>query len=114
VHRSIRDNVDLDVSEQLSSRDRRLSTLILLNAIEGGGRPCGLVVIRRPSGTVPKAGPILYDKDPRYRGRKLEVVRVQGSYATCMCGPRQVKVRLDYIFSDGQPGRSGYSTVAEE
>ena len=35
VHRSIRDNVDLDVSEQSSSRDRRLSTLILLNAIEG-------------------------------------------------------------------------------
>ena len=61
-----------------------------------------------------KAGQILYDNDPRYRGRKLEVVRVQGSYATCMCGPRQVKVRLDYIFSDGQPRRSGYSTVAEE
>jgi hypothetical protein len=71
-------------------------------------------VIRRPSGTVQKVGPILYDKDPRYRGRKLEVVRVQGSYAICMCGPRQVKVRLDYIFSDGQPRRSGYSTVAEE
>ena len=30
-----------------------------------------------------------------------------------MCGPRQVKVRLDYIFSDGKPRRSGYSTVAE-
>jgi len=56
----------------------------------------------------------LYDNDPRYRGRKLEVVRVEGSYATCMCGPRQVKVRLDYIFSDGEPRRSGYSTVAEE
>jgi hypothetical protein len=30
------------------------------------------------------------------------------------CGLRQVKVRLDYIFSDGKPRRSGYSTVAED
>jgi hypothetical protein len=61
-----------------------------------------------------KAGQILHDNDPRYRGRKLEVVRVEGSYAVCMCGPRQVKVRLDYNFSDGKPRRSGYSTVAED
>jgi hypothetical protein len=59
-----------------------------------------------------KVGQILHDNDPRYRGRKLEVVRVEGSYAVCMCGPRQVKVRLDYIFSDGKPRRSGYSTGA--
>jgi hypothetical protein len=74
-------------------------------------------VIRRPERTgdiVLKAGQILYDNDARYRGRKLEVVRVEGSYAVCMCGPRQVKVRLDYIFSDGKPRRSGYSTVAED
>jgi hypothetical protein len=57
-----------------------------------------------------KAGQVLYDNDQRYRGRKVEVVRVEGSYAVCMCGPRQVRVRLDYIFSDGQPRRSGYST----
>jgi hypothetical protein len=61
-----------------------------------------------------KAGQILHDNDPRYRGRKLEVVRVEGSSAVCMCGPRQVKVRLDYIFSDGKPRRSGYSTGAED
>ena len=61
-----------------------------------------------------KVGQILHDNDPRYRGRKLEVVRVEGSYAVCMCGPRQVKVRLDYIFSDGKPRRSGYSTVVED
>jgi hypothetical protein len=61
-----------------------------------------------------KAGQVLYDNDPRYRGRKVEVVRVEGSYAVCMCGPRQVKVRLDYIFSDGKPRRSGYSTVDED
>ena len=60
-----------------------------------------------------KVGQVLYDIDPRYRGRKVEVVRLEGSYAVCMCGPRQVKVRLDYIFSDGKPRRSGYSTVAE-
>ncbi len=57
-----------------------------------------------------EAGQVLYDNDPRYRGRKVEVLRVDGSYAVCTCGPRQVKIRLDYIFSDGQSRRSGYST----
>src|ERR1700730_12877870 len=61
-----------------------------------------------------KAGQVLYAHDPRYRGRKVEVVRIEGSHAVCMSGPRQVKVRLDCIFSDGQPRRSGYSTVAED
>jgi hypothetical protein len=65
-------------------------------------------------GAVLKAGQVLYDNDRRYRGRKVEVVRVEGIYAVCMCGPRQVKVRLDYIFSDGTPRRSGYSTVSED
>jgi hypothetical protein len=60
-----------------------------------------------------KAGQVLYDNDPRYRGRKIEVVRIEGPYAVCMSGPRQVKVRLEHIFSDGKPRRSGYSTVAE-
>jgi hypothetical protein len=61
-----------------------------------------------------KPGQILRDNDPRYHGRKVEVVRVEGSYAVCMCGPRQVKVHLDRIFSDGKPRRSGYSAAAEE
>jgi hypothetical protein len=60
-----------------------------------------------------KAGQVLYDMDPRYPGRKVEVVRVDGSYAVCMCGPRRVRNRLDYIFSDGKPRRSGYSTIAQ-
>jgi hypothetical protein len=59
-----------------------------------------------------KVGQVLYDNDPRYRGRKVEVVRIDGSYAICLSGPRQVKVRLDSIFTDGEPRRSGYSTVA--
>jgi hypothetical protein len=33
-----------------------------------------------------KAGQILYDNDPRYRGRKLEVVRVEGSYGSVCAG----------------------------
>jgi hypothetical protein len=61
-----------------------------------------------------KAGQVLYDIDPRYRGRKVEVVRIEGSYAVCMCGPRQVKVRLDCVFSDGKPRRSGYSIVVAD
>jgi hypothetical protein len=60
-----------------------------------------------------KAGQVLYDNHPRYRGRKVEVVRIEGSHAICKCGPRQVKVRLDYIFSDGKARRSGYATVAQ-
>ena len=59
-----------------------------------------------------KAGQVLYDNDPRYRGRKVEVVRVEGSFAICKCGPRQMQIRLAYIFSDGEPRRSGYSTIA--
>jgi hypothetical protein len=59
------------------------------------------------------AGQVLYDNDQRYRGRKVEVVRVEGAYAVCMCGPRRVRVRLDYIFSDGKRRRSGYSTAPE-
>jgi hypothetical protein len=31
-----------------------------------------------------------------------------------MCGPRQLKVRLDRIFSDGTSRRSGYSAAAED
>lgn len=61
-----------------------------------------------------RAGQVLHDNDPRYRGRKVEFIRNEGSYAICRCGPRKVKVRLDHIFSDGQPRRSGYSTAAED
>jgi hypothetical protein len=58
------------------------------------------------------AGQVLYDNDPRYRGRTVKVVRVEGSYAICKCGPRYVQIRLTSIFSEGEPRRSGYSTVA--
>jgi hypothetical protein len=61
-----------------------------------------------------EAGQVLKDNDPRYRGRKVEVVRVEGSRAVCKCGPRHFNVRLDYIFSDGTPRRTGYSTVPAE
>jgi len=64
-------------------------------------------------GIMLKVGQVLYDNDQRHRGRKVEVIRVEGAYAVCMCGPRQVRVRLDYIFSDGKPRRSGYSMDAE-
>jgi hypothetical protein len=58
------------------------------------------------------AGQTLYDNDPRYRGRTVEVVRIEGSFAICKCGPRHVQIRLTNIFDDGEPKRSGYSTVA--
>jgi len=59
-----------------------------------------------------KASHVLYDNDPRYRGRTIVVVRVDGSHAICKSVSRQVKVRLNYIFSDGEQRRSGYSTIA--
>ena len=59
-----------------------------------------------------KAGQVLHDNDPRYPGRKVEVVRVEASRAICKCGPRQMRIRLSAIFNDGEPRRSGYSTVA--
>src|ERR1700733_12934289 len=58
------------------------------------------------------AGQVLYDNDPRYRGRRVEFIRIEGSHALCKSGPLQVKIRLDRIFSDGQHRRSGYTTVA--
>jgi hypothetical protein len=63
----------------------------------------------RQGGIMLMAGQVLFDNDPRYRGRKVEVVRIEGSHAICKSGPREVKIRLDYIFSDGKPRRSGYS-----
>ena len=66
----------------------------------------------RHGGIMLEKGQILYDNDPRYPGREVEVVRVEDSYAICKSGPRQMKVRLDRIHSDGAPRHSGYSTVA--
>jgi len=43
---------------------------------------------------------------------KSSALRVP-TQSVCVSGPRQVKVRLDYSFSDGKPRRPGYSTVAE-
>jgi len=53
---------------------------------------------------------VLFDNDPRYRGRKVEVIRVDASFAICKSGPLEVKVRLERIFNDDQPRRYGYST----
>ena len=32
-------------------------------------------------------GQILYDNDPRYEGRKVEIVRVEDGRVICKCGP---------------------------
>jgi hypothetical protein len=67
--------------------------------------------MRRERSIVLKPGQVLYDNDLRYRGRKIEFIRIEGSHAICKSGPLQVKVRLDRIFFDHQPRRSGYTTV---
>jgi hypothetical protein len=55
-------------------------------------------------------GQVLYDNDPRYRGRTVEVIRVEERYLVCKCGPREVIIRRDRVHSDGER-RSGYSIV---
>jgi hypothetical protein len=54
-------------------------------------------------------GQMLYDNDPRYRCRTVEVVRIEERYLVCKCGPREVIIRHDRVHSDGEQRRSGYS-----
>src|ERR1700731_4845504 len=54
-------------------------------------------------------GQILYDNDPRYRGRTVEVIRIEERYLVCKCGPREVIIRHDRVHSDAEQRRSGYS-----
>jgi hypothetical protein len=54
-------------------------------------------------------GQILYDTDPRYSGRTVEVVRIKERYLVCKCGPREVIIRHDRVHSDAEQRRSGYS-----
>ena len=56
-------------------------------------------------------GQVLYDNDPRYRGRTVEVIRVEERSLVCKCGPREVNIRRDRVHSDGERRRSGYSIV---
>jgi hypothetical protein len=56
-------------------------------------------------------GQVLYDNDPRYRGRTVEVIRVEERRLVCKCGPREVIIQRDRVHSDGEQHRSGYSIV---
>src|ERR1700675_4013545 len=56
-----------------------------------------------------QVGQILYDNDPRYSGRTVEVIRIEERYLVCKCGPREVIIRHDRVHSDGEQRRSGYS-----
>jgi hypothetical protein len=56
-------------------------------------------------------GQILYDNDPRYEGRKVEIVRVEDRRIICKCGPREVTIRRDRVHLDGERRRSGFSTA---
>jgi len=56
-------------------------------------------------------GRILYDNDPRYSGRTVEVIRIEERHLVCKCGPREVIIRRERIHSDAEQRRSGYSLV---
>ena len=57
-------------------------------------------------------GQILYDNDPRYSGRTVEIIRIEQRYLVCKCGPREVIIRHDRVHSDAEQRRSGYSIAA--
>jgi len=54
-------------------------------------------------------GQILYDNDPRYSGRTVEVVRIEERHLVCKCGPREVTIRRDRVHSDVEQRQSGNS-----
>jgi hypothetical protein len=60
---------------------------------------------------MPHIGQILYDNDPRYSGRTVEIIRIEQRYLVCKCGPREVIIRHDRVHSDAEQRRSGYSLV---
>jgi hypothetical protein len=57
-------------------------------------------------------GQILYDNDPRYSGRTVEIIRIEQRYLVCKCGPREVIIRHDRVHSHAEQPRSGYSIAA--
>jgi len=57
-------------------------------------------------------GQILYDNDPRYSGRTVEIIRIDQRYLVCKCGPREVIIRHDRVHGDAEQRRSGYSIAA--
>ena len=57
-------------------------------------------------------GQILYDNDPRYSGRTVEITRIEQRYIVCKCGPREVIIRHDRVHSNAEQRRSGYSIAA--
>jgi hypothetical protein len=61
---------------------------------------------------MPHIGQILYDNDPRYSGRTVEIIRIEQRYLVCKCGPREVIIRHDRVHSDAEQRRSGYSIAA--
>jgi hypothetical protein len=56
-------------------------------------------------------GQILYDNDPRYSGRTVEVIRIEERYLVCKCGPREVIIRHERVYTEAGQHRSGYSVA---
>ena len=58
-----------------------------------------------------KPGDTIRDNDPREDGRTLTVERVEAGYAHCAspCSAHRTRIRLDRIYTDDKPRRSGFS-----
>ena len=81
-------------------------------ARSNGGAEAGLGPPRPSELEMPlHVGQILYDNDPRYDGRKVEIVRMEDHRIICKCGPREVTIRRDRVHLGGERRRSGFSTA---
>ena len=59
-----------------------------------------------------KPGDKIRDNDPREDGRVLTVEHVEGGYAHCYRSSQstyRTRIRLDRIYTDDKPRRSGFS-----
>ena len=64
-----------------------------------------------------KPGDIIKDNDPRENGRTLTVEHIEGGYAHCCRRSlrpthRRTRIRLDRIYTDDKPRKSGFSRIA--
>ena len=64
-----------------------------------------------------KPGDKIRDNDPRESGRVLTVEHIADGYAHCYRSPQstyRTRIRLDRIYTDDKPRRSGFSLTGKE
>ena len=67
-----------------------------------------------------KPGDVIKNNDPRMKGRTLTVEQIEGGYAhCCVRNPwtfyrihTRTRIRLNRIYTDDKPRKSGFSRIA--